>query len=205
MAIFKPTIFQDISGSVGNVTSYKVGKTQIARGKPGFVKDAKTPEQLKQRARLSLITKLRRRFLKVLSVGYCSPSGKVCANCFTRDNIHKVNADLLTLSLSGGGLRLPLIEAKVDKKKRQVSFQWKQQPLMPFMAKEDRLMGVIHEREEKKSRLVELGTRGTNGEKEWPLPEDWDVNRLVVYGFAVSENGQNASGTLGLLETNGEA
>jgi len=52
---------------------------------------------------------------------------------------------------------------------------------------------------------VELGTRGTNGEKEWPLPEDWDVNRLVVYGFAVSENGQNASGTLGLLETNGEA
>ena len=88
MAIFKPTIFQDISGSVGNVTSYKVGKTQIARGKPGFVKDAKTPEQLKQRARLSLITKLRRRFLKVLSVGYCSPSGKVCANCFTRDNIH---------------------------------------------------------------------------------------------------------------------
>ena len=66
MAIFKPTIFQDISGSVGNVTSYKVGKTQIARGKPGFVKDAQTPEQLKQRARLSLITKLRRRFLKVL-------------------------------------------------------------------------------------------------------------------------------------------
>ncbi len=107
MAIFKPTIFQDISGSVGNVTSYKVGKTQIARGKPGFVKDAQTPEQLKQRARLSLITKLRRRFLKVLSVGYCSPSGKVCANCFTRDNIHKVNAedaenptvDLLTLAL----------------------------------------------------------------------------------------------------------
>lgn len=93
MAIFKPTIFQDISGSVGNVTSYKVGKTQIARGKPGFVKDAKTPEQLKQRARLSLITKLRRRFLKILSVGYCSPSGKICANCFTRDNIHKVNAD----------------------------------------------------------------------------------------------------------------
>ena len=75
---------------------------------------------------------------------------------------------------------------------------WKQQPLMPFMAKEDRLMGVIHEREEKKSRLVELGTRGTSGEKEWSLPEDWDVNQLVVYGFAVSANGQNASGTLGV-------
>ncbi len=210
MAIFKPTIFQDISGSVGNVITYKIGKTQIARGKPGFVKDAKTLEQLKQRARLSLITKLRRRFLKVLSVGYCSSSGKVCANCFTRDNIHKVNVedvenptiDLLTLSLSSGELRLPLIKAEVDKEKRLVIFQWEQQPLMPFMAKEDRLIGVIHEREEMKSRLVELGTRGKSGEKAWYLPKDWNVNQLVVYGFAVSENGQNASDTLGLITTN---
>ena len=93
----------------------------------------------------------------------------------------------------------------MDKEKRLVTFRWTQQPLMPFMAKEDRLMGVIHEREEKKSRLVELGTRGTSGEEEWSLPEDWDVNQLVVYGFAVSANGQNASGTLGLLETNGDA
>lgn len=43
MAIFKPTIFQDISGSVGNVTSYKVGKTQIARGKTGFREGRKNP------------------------------------------------------------------------------------------------------------------------------------------------------------------
>ena len=47
MAIFKPTIFQDISGSVGNVTSYKVGKTQIARGKPGFVKGRENPGTIK--------------------------------------------------------------------------------------------------------------------------------------------------------------
>ena len=73
---------------------------------------------------------------------------------------------------------------------------------MPFMAKEDRLIGVIHEREEMKSRLVELGTRGKSGEKAWYLPKDWNVNQLVVYGFAVSENGQNASDTLGLITTN---
>ena len=121
------------------------------------------------------------------------------------DDVENPTINLLSLSLSGGGLRLPLIEAEVNKEKRLVTFRWKQQPLMPFMAKEDRLMGVIHEREEKKSRLVELGTRGTSGEEEWPLPEDWNVNQLVVYGFAVSANGQNASGTLGLLETNGDA
>ena len=27
------------------------------------------------------------------------------------------------------------------------------------------------------------------------------MSQLVVYGFAVSENGQDASGTLGLIET----
>lgn len=209
MAIFNPTIYKDISGSVGNVTSYKVGKTQIARAKTGFIKDAKTPKQLQQRARLSLITKLRRGFITILKTGYCIPSGKKCINCFTRDNICKVNAEnwdhptlnLLTLSLSGGNLRLPLMEADINVEKRLVTFRWKKQPLMPFMAKNDRLMGAVYERIEQKSRLVELGIRRESGEKTWTPPTDWDMNQLTVYGFAISENGQDASGTLGLTET----
>ena len=209
MAIFNPTIYKDISGSVGNVTSYKVGKTQIVRAKTGFVKDAKTPKQLQQRARLSLITKLRRSFITILKTGYCTSSGKTCTNCFTRDNIGKVNAedwdhptlDLLTLSLSGGNLRLPLMEVDVNVEKRLVTFRWKKQPLMPFMAKSDQLVGAVYERIEQKSRLVELGTRRESGEKTWTPPTDWDMNQLTVYGFAVSENGQDASGTLGLIET----
>ena len=194
---------------MGNVTSYKVGKTQIARAKTGFIKDAKTPKQLQQRARLSLITKLRRGFITILKTGYCTPSGKKCINCFTRDNICKVNAEnwdhpilnLLTLSLSGGNLRLPLMEADINVEKRLVTFRWKKQPLMPFMAKNDRLMGAVYERIEQKSRLVELGIRRESGEKTWTPPTDWDMNQLTVYGFAISENGQDASGTLGLTET----
>lgn len=178
MAIFNPTIYKDISGSVGNVTSYKVGKTQIARAKTGFIKDAKTPKQLQQRARLSLITKLRRGFITILKTGYCTPSGKKCINCFTRDNICKVNAEdwdhptlnLLTLSLSGGNLRLPLMEADVNVEKRLVTFRWQKQPLMPFMTKSDRLMGAVYERIEQKSRLVELGTRGKSGERHGHHP-----------------------------------
>ena len=52
-----------------------------------------------------------------------------------------------------------------------------------------------------RSRLVKLGSRGESGEKTWTPPADWDMSQLVVYGFAVSENGQDASGTLGLIET----
>ena len=72
---------------------------------------------------------------------------------------------------------------------------------MPFMAKNDRLMGAVYERIEQKSRLVELGIRRESGEKTWTPPTDWDMNQLTVYGFAISENGQDASGTLGLTET----
>ena len=209
MAIFNPSIYKDISGSVGNVTSYKIGKTQIARAKTRFMKDAKTPKQLQQRARLRLITRLRRNFIAILKTGYCTSSGKTCTNCFTRDNIGKVNAedwdhptlDLLTLSLSDGNLRLPLMEAEVNAEKRLVAFRWKKQPLMPFMAKSDQLVGAVYERTEERSRLVKLGSRGESGEKTWTPPADWDMSQLVVYGFAVSENGQDASGTLGLIET----
>ena len=165
MAIFNPSIYKDISGSVGNVTSYKIGKTQIARAKTRFMKDAKTPKQLQQRARLRLITRLRRNFIAILKTGYCTSSGKTCTNCFTRDNIGKVNAedwdhptlDLLTLSLSDGNLRLPLMEAEVNAEKRLVAFRWKKQPLMPFMAKSDQLVGA--ERRKKSSCKTRLPGR----------------------------------------------
>lgn len=61
---------------------------------------------------------------------------------------------------------------------------------MPFMAKSDQLVGAVYERKEERSRLVKLGSRGESGEKTWTPPADWDMSQLVVYGFAVSENGQ---------------
>ena len=67
--------------------------------------------------------------------------------------------------------------------------------------KSDQLVGAVYERKEERSRLVKLGSRGESGEKTWTPPADWDMSQLVVYGFAVSENGQDASGTLGLIET----
>ncbi|WP_292269186.1 hypothetical protein [Butyricimonas sp.] len=207
MAIFDPTIFQGLSGSVGNVTAYKLGDKHVARGKAIVIKDAKTLAQLKQRERMRVVTALRRGFIVVLEAGYCSASRKVCSNCFVRDNIGKVEVDdelnttvdLLSLSLSGGELGMPRIGAEVEAGERQVVFRWESQPLMPRMEKDDRLFGAVFERVLRRSRLVELGTRGECGELAWMLPEEWDVGQLVVYGFATSANGKRASGTLGIL------
>lgn len=207
MAIFDPTIFQNISGSLGNITTYKLGDKQVARRKSCFVRDAKTPGQLKQRARVQFITSLYRSFITVLKAGHSTSSQKVCSNCFMRDNIKKVEVDddmnatvdLVSLSLSGGGLGIPKIGAGVMVEERQVLFRWERQPLTPKMSKDDRLFGVVFERVKRRSRLVELGLRGEDGELTWALPKDWNAAELVVYGFAVSANGKKASGTLGIL------
>lgn len=209
MAIFNSTIFRDLSGSVGNVTSYKLGDKQVARAKTFIVRDPKSLAQLKQRLRMKEAVKLRWGFVGVLPLGFCTSSNKACLNGFLRENIKKVEVDddlnvtcdLLSLSLSAGELALPSIRAEVSVEERQVVFRWERQPLMPYMFKDDRLYGVVYESGSRKCREVELGTRGTSGELAWKLPEKWDAGKLVVYGFAVSADGKKASGTLGVCRS----
>lgn len=106
-----------------------------------------------------------------------------------RDNIGKVEVDdelnatvdLLSLSLSAGELGMPRIGAEVGE--RQVVFRWERQPLMPRLAKDDRLFGAVFERVLQRSRLVELGMRGESGELAWTLPEDWNPGS---WSFTVS-------------------
>ena len=199
MGKFKSTLFRDLSGSVGNVTSYVLDGEQVC--------DSKSLAQLKQRERMKLISGLRRRVAKVLTIGYCSGSAKVCSNRFVKDNVGKVQVDdelkagvdLLELTLSGAGLALPVIGAEIDGATGRVVFHWKKQPFMPYMFKDDRLYGVVYETKSRKIRAIELGTRGVSGELAWELPKGWDAGKLVVYGFAVSADGKRASGTRGIV------
>lgn len=209
MAIFDSTIFRDLSGSVGNVTAYKLGDKQVARAKTFVVRDAKSLAQLKQRLRMKEVARLRRGIVGVLPLGFCTSSRKVCLNGFLKENIKKVEVDddlnvtfdLLSLSLSAGELALPSIQAEVDGDMRWVMFHWVKQPLMPYMFKDDRLYGVVYESGLRRCRKVELGTRGVSGDMAWELPRDWDAGKLVVYGFAVSADGKKASGTLGVCRS----
>lgn len=61
MGKFKSVVFRDLSGSVGNVTSYVLDGAQVVRSKPLLVRDAKSLAQLKQRERMKVINKLWRR------------------------------------------------------------------------------------------------------------------------------------------------
>ena len=209
MASFQSSIFQHLSGSFGNVTTYELDGKQVARAKTFILKDQKSLAQLKHRTKVRVISRLRRNFICVLSIGFCTISGKVAANCFVKENIHRVEVDdelnvtmdLSGFQLSGGELRLPLIEAEIDTGERRVVFRWEKQPLMPYMYKDDRLYGAVYESQLGRSREIMLGERGVEGELAWNLPEEWKVSGLIVYGFAVRADGKKASGTLGLART----
>ncbi|MFR1240842.1 MAG: hypothetical protein ACLSDJ_06800 [Butyricimonas faecihominis] len=70
MAIFESTIFENLSGTVGNVTSYKLKDKQVARAKIFSRKDAKTLQQLKQRTRMKTISLFKHHLTPILPSSY---------------------------------------------------------------------------------------------------------------------------------------
>jgi len=209
MAIFESTIFENLSGTVGNMTSYKLNDKQVVRAKIFVRKDAKSLKQLKQRTRMKTIALFRRHLAKTLLVGFCTSSKKEASNRFLSINMGKVEVDdelnvkidLLQLAVSQGPLALPSIEAEVDHVARQIIFRWKKQPLMPYMYKDDHLHGVIYETKLGRSRNIFLGTRAEAGETTFDLPKDWNSHDLVIYGFATTADGLKSSPTSGILQT----
>ena len=47
-------------------------------------------------------------------------------------------------------------------------------------------------------RMVALDTRGEPGSSTFPLPAEWNAERVRVYAFAVSKNGRMASDSVHL-------
>ena len=47
-------------------------------------------------------------------------------------------------------------------------------------------------------RMVALDTRGESGSSTFPLPAEWNAERVRVYAFAVSKNGRTASDSVHL-------
>ncbi len=54
------------------------------------------------------------------------------------------------------------------------------------------------ETELERVRMVALDTRGESGSSTFPLPAEWDAERVRVYAFAVSKNGRMASDSVHL-------
>ena len=93
MAIFESTAFGKLSKSFGNLTTYEVRGKQVVRGKSKMRRDAQSPAQLEQRARMKAMRQLASRLAAVIREGFPGETGTEKQNCFIQQNIDLVQVD----------------------------------------------------------------------------------------------------------------
>ncbi len=175
---------QVMQGRVGNVVFYRVkGRTYI-RSVPLKYRDANTAMQRSNRLRLMVATRFYQRLQGTflidvwrLAAGELAMNG---FNLFMKMNLQVFNTRTLfeppRLKMSFGVLpRLNHPEAEVREGNR-----------------------ILLETELERVRMVALDTRGESGSLTFPLPAEWNAERVRVYAFAVSKNGRMASDSVHL-------
>ena len=73
MAIFRSTIFDNVRRKLANTVMFRRYSKGIMRSNPGTIRNPRTPEQLVQRAKMSLLVDLARRMAPVINVGFKAP------------------------------------------------------------------------------------------------------------------------------------
>ena len=173
MAEFNSYLLGKASKSVGNVTLFYVKKKNIARAKIFKRKDTVTPEILTQRAKLGILSQEGRRMLPVVRKGFVGVGKGSPSNAFVQLNMDAVEVD--------GDYN-----ATINYPQLRVASGIQ---ITPKVA-------ATYESVLKRTRLVDLGTRGAPNELSYQLPEDWDAANVHLYAFATTANGRVASDSI---------
>ena len=118
MAVFESGLFSRLSGSFGNVTMYRLGDSNVVKGKR-WARDARTPSQLIHRAN-GVLGLLAMRMKKVLELGFPVGKSEERVNGFMSRNLPcmacdeglNVSVDYSKLKVSAGELRAPEVTAQ---------------------------------------------------------------------------------------------
>ena len=86
MAVFESGLFSRLSGSFGNVTMYRLGDSNVVKGKR-WARDARTPLQLIHRAKWKVLGLLAMRMKKVLELGFPGREARGRVNGFMSRNL----------------------------------------------------------------------------------------------------------------------
>ena len=92
MAVFESGLFSRLSGSFGNVTMYRLGDSNVVKGKR-WARDARTPLQLIHRAKWKVLGLLAMRMKKVLELGFPGREARGRVNGFMSRNLPCMTCD----------------------------------------------------------------------------------------------------------------
>lgn len=202
MAIFRSTIFDNVKQKLANTVMFRRYSKGIMRSNPGTIRNPKTPEQLVQRAKMSLLVDLSRRMAPVIKVGFKPLATKQSVyNAFVQANVPLVvvdgdfNATLAPEQMvcSKGVLTAPEVSATSDADSGKLVLTHAAEQIVGLCAKDDRVYAGLFEKERREAILIELGEREKEESRQVELPKRWSKENLCIYAFAVSLSKRNAS------------
>lgn len=207
MAEFNSVLLGRAFKSVGNLTLVYTKSKNIVRAKVFKRKQTETPEILTQQAKVRVLGRFVRRVLPVVRKGFVGVGRGTTSNAFVAANLENVTVDeQYAGSLDYGRLRLaegllvpPRVSVTYDEGEKGYTFaQSAQEDEAGFASSDDRVWAVLLETGLERVRMVALGTRGEASTANFPLPEEWDAERVRLYAFAVTKNGRMASDSVPL-------
>ncbi|MFR7879186.1 MAG: hypothetical protein ACLU4J_23900, partial [Butyricimonas paravirosa] len=129
MAIFHSHIFDNASGSVGNVTMCKYKGKSIAKGKIFFKRKKQSPAQVIQQTRFKVLSDLSYHFYAAIQAGFPRQSWSTARTRFIGMNQNAVEIDAETLDVTirlervtctTGNLTPPAVEVHIRENERIV-------------------------------------------------------------------------------------
>lgn len=202
MAVYHSHLFDNASGSVGNITLCKHGKQNVVKGKIFFKKKKQSPAQLIQQTRFKVLSDLSFGFNEAIRAGFPHLSWSAARAKFIGINQNAVEIDEQSLAatifrerltFTQGNLTPPEVSVRIRENERMIRAEWFYQPLSPTAKDEDDVFLVIYDTEECDTCVYPLGKRGTPGTMEIPLHKDFTPAGCIAYVFALSPANTRAS------------
>ncbi|MFR2027403.1 MAG: DUF6266 family protein [Odoribacter splanchnicus] len=203
MAIYRSAIFNELRKKLANTVMYKLESQGIMRSAPGKIKNPRTPEQLTQRAKISLLGDLGRRFAPIIKEGFRErPKMNSVFNAFVSANVpfvtvddeYQASVDFTEILCSNGGLDLPDVTAAFTD--NTITVAQTAQDNTGTGVKDDVIYAGFYESAVKSARLIKICNRGESLSDEFPLPKKWAKENVHIYAFAVSKSKKHTSSTL---------
>lgn len=202
MAIFNSALFEHLRQSFGNVVLYESRGQNVLRYKVPGIHNPRTPKQTKHRSCFGEASALASLLYPVAVMGFPAAYPTQSRGAFISANIPVLKScedpkamDYSRLVCSHGKLNKPVVEAAVEDSRtlRITSFP---QPLSAHASREDKVVVVFLETDEKDAIFFIHATRGVKTEEIYELPDEWNLENVFVYAFAIDQTGKKASDTL---------
>lgn len=205
MAIFTSAVFTRVRKSFGNVTTCMSRGMNVLKTKITFVNNPNTPGQRKQRLRMSKLVELSVAFAAAAKLGFPRrQKGETLYNAFVRKNKEavevndslEVTVNYDKLACSDGTLQVPEMAVEKKAETHQLTFTHSVLEYEADALPDDVIYTAVYEKSRNKVRVFQLDKVSETEPFTITLPQNWDMDRIVIYAFTLSSNKHTASQTV---------